>query len=244
MSWIGELALTDSPRRHPQSLTLRQTIDELQSKIACARGSRPGVIVDRDGTINLERGYLNDPAEVKLLPGSGEALALLNAADIPIVIITNQSGIGRGIITLAEFESVNQTMWDALQVHGARYDGLYYCPHDPTVEPSCTCRKPRVGLLLQAAVDLRLDLSRSYVVGDKRSDIETGKAAGSHTVLVLTGFGLLTRQELESSGVQPDYIADDLLDACRWILHKQAPSSKTVRGPDAPCPIKTTLISE
>jgi D-glycero-D-manno-heptose 1,7-bisphosphate phosphatase len=244
MSWIGEPILKGLPQRRPQSLNLRQTVDALQRKIACAHGSRPGVIVDRDGTINLERGYLHDPAEVKLLPGSGEALALLNAADIPVVIITNQSGIGRGIITTAEFESVNQMIWDALQVHGAHYDGLYYCPHDPTVEPSCSCRKPRAGLLLQAAVDLRLDLSRSYDVGDKRSDIEAGKAVGNHTVLVLTGFGLLARQELESSGVQADYIADDLLDACRWILYTQAPSSKTVRDPDAPCPIKTTETSE
>jgi len=236
--------LKGSPQRRPQSLNLRQTIDELQSKMTCAHGSRPGVIVDRDGTLNLDRGYLHDPAEVKLLPGSGEALALLNAANIPVVIITNQSGIGRGIITMAEFESVNQTIWDTLQVHGAHYDGLYYCPHNPSVEPSCSCRKPQAGLLLQAAVDLRLDLSRSYVVGDKRSDIEAGKAVGSYTVLVLTGFGLLARHELESSDVHPDYIADDLLDACRWILYTQAPSCRSVRGPDAPCLIKTTEISE
>ena len=174
--------------------------------------------MDRDGTLNIDRGYLRDPAEVKLLPGSGEALALLNSADIPVAIITNQSGIGRGIITVTEFEAVNQAVWDALQVYGAHYDGLYYCPHNPTVEPSCPCRKPQVGLLLQAAVDLKLDLARSYVVGDKRSDIEAGIAVGSRTVLVLTGFGKLAHQEMENNGIHPDYIANDLFAACSWIL--------------------------
>ncbi len=203
----------------PQSVNLRQAVDALQSAIACAHGLRSGVFIDRDGTLNVERGYLREPSMANLLPGAGEALGLLNRSQMPVVVITNQSAIGRGIITLAEFESVNQALWAALQASGAYYDGLYYCPHDPTVKPSCLCRKPQAGLLLQAAADLKLDLTRSYVVGDKRSDLEAGIAAGSHTILVLTGFGKSTRQGLEADGYSPDYIADDLLDACRWIVH-------------------------
>ena len=210
--------MKDAPALRPESLDLKQSIDELQRTIACDDRLQPAVLVDRDGTLIVERGYLRSPSKAKLLPGASEALALLNRSQMPVVVITNQSAIGRGIITLTEFESVNQALWDALQVAGAYYDGLYYCPHDPTVKPSCLCRKPQAGLLLQAAADLKLDLARSYVIGDKRSDIEAGVATGSRTVLVLTGFGESTRQELGKGGYRPDRIADDLLDACRWIV--------------------------
>jgi len=198
----------------PNSSILQQP---LRDATGAAPGLRPGVFVDRDGTLNIEHGYLREPSLVELLPHAAEAIALLNAAAIPVIIITNQSGIGRGLITLAEFDAVNQALWDALQHEGAYYDALYYCPHDPTIEPRCFCRKPQPGLLLQAAADLGLDLARSFLIGDKVSDVLAGRSAGSRSVLVLTGFGELARQQLATGNARPDHIAKDLFAATLFV---------------------------
>jgi D-glycero-D-manno-heptose 1,7-bisphosphate phosphatase len=119
---------------------------------------------------------------------------------------------------LADFEAVNAALWKALQGTEAHYDALYYCPHVPDGDMPCACRKPQPGLLLQAAFDLDLDLRRSFMVGDKRSDLEAGRACGCHTVLVRTGWGDGAYQEMVSQGCEPDYVAATLLDASRWIV--------------------------
>ena len=181
---------------------------------------RLAVFLDRDGTINEERGYLRTPEDVSLLPTVCEALHLLNTLNIPVVIVTNQSALGRGLMTMAEFEAVNAAFRMALQECGAHYDALYYCPHVPNLVPPCACRKPQPGLLLQAALDLNLDLSRSYMVGDKDTDLEAGYAAGCHTVLVRTGFGEATYQALAMQSRQPNYIASTLIEAVQWIKHE------------------------
>jgi len=178
---------------------------------------RPAVFLDRDGTINEERGYLCDPEAVALLPTVCEALSLLNTLNIPAIVITNQSALGRGLMTWDEFDAVNATLWMALQQCGVHYDALYYCPHPPNPTLPCACRKPRPGLLLQAAVDLGIDLSRSYMIGDKQSDLDAGYAAGCHTVLVRTGFGEETRKSLKLQAQQLDYVASTLLEAVQWI---------------------------
>jgi len=176
------------------------------------------VFLDRDGTINEERGYLCTPDEITLLPTVCEALSLLNRLHIPVIIISNQSALGRGLMTQEEFEAVNQTFKTMLQECGANYDALYYCPHTPDRIPPCTCRKPRPGLLLQAAADFHLDLSRSFMIGDKYSDLQAGFTAGCTTVLVRTGFGEKTYQMLASQSQQPDYIAANLLEAVEWVV--------------------------
>ena len=180
--------------------------------------TQPAVFVDRDGTINVEQGYICAPESIILLPTAREALQLLNALNILAIIVTNQSALGRGLMTLAEFEAVNAALQATLQANGAHYDALYYCPHLPST-PSCKCRKPQPGLLMQAAHDLNIDLSQSYMVGDKLSDLEAGYAVGCSTILVRTGFGEATYQLLATQIRQPDYIAATLLQATQWIIH-------------------------
>ncbi len=183
-----------------------------------ASAPRPAVFLDRDGTINEEQGYLTAPQNLLLLPTAGEALRLLNQARVPVIVITNQSAIERGLMTLEDLQAVNASLQNALEEFGAHYDALYYCPHAPYHQPACECRKPQPGLLLQAAVDLDLDLRRSFVIGDKVSDLEAGRACGCRTVLVLTGYGEQALAEMQERGLRPDFTAANLVEAVRWIL--------------------------
>jgi D-glycero-D-manno-heptose 1,7-bisphosphate phosphatase len=187
-------------------------------------GSRPAVFIDRDGTLTEEVGYVNHPTRLRLLPRSAEAIRRLNAARVAAVVVTNQAGIARGYFSAGVLEAVNTTLVRQLEAAGARLDGLYVCPHHPSEgEPpwrqDCTCRKPKPGLLEQAAVDLDLDLSASTMVGDKASDLEVAPKVGARSVLVLTGYG---RGEWEYRRdrfmVEPDHVSEDLLDAVNWVL--------------------------
>ncbi len=202
------------------TLDLKRSVSQLfQRSTFGGTNCHPAVFMDRDGTLNVERGYVCKPEEVELLPTVGEALRLLNMARMPVIVITNQSALGRGLITLDEFEVVNEALWQALRDQGAYYDALYYCPHNPGAEAEpCGCRKPQPGLLLQAAVDLGIDLQRSFMIGDKASDLGAGRAAGCRVVLVRTGWGERTLSEGETDTTKPDYIADTLLEAVQWIL--------------------------
>ncbi|MEW6221398.1 MAG: HAD family hydrolase [Thermodesulfobacteriota bacterium] len=184
---------------------------------------RPAVFLDRDGTINEQMGYVNHPSRFVLLPGSVEGIRLLNEASWPVVVVTNQSGLARGYFPASCLEAVHRLLAEALNAGGARLDGLYVCPHHPeakvaALRQACRCRKPRPGLLEQAAADLDLDLARSFMVGDRWSDLETAAAVGAQGILVLTGYG---RGDLEFIGpaarVQPVHVAPDLLAAARWI---------------------------
>ena len=180
--------------------------------------------MDRDGCLIEERGYINHPSRVHLLPRTPEAVARLNAAGIAAVMATNQAGIARGYFSHETLVAVNAELERQLGARGARLDALYVCTHHPTAgqppyRETCECRKPKPGLLLRAAAELGLDLSRSIMVGDKPSDIEAGQAAGAATVLVLTGYGRgeweYRRQEWT---VKPDHVAEDLFDAVEWAL--------------------------
>ena len=155
---------------------------------------RPAVFLDRDGTINEQMGYINHLTRFHLLPGVGEAIRNLNAHGLPVVVVTNQSGLARGYFPESLLDQVHETMHRQLALDGAHVDGLYVCPHHPEAKEerfrlACTCRKPRPGLLEQAAADLGLDLHRSYVVGDRWSDVRCGAAVGATSILVLTGYG-------------------------------------------------------
>jgi D-glycero-D-manno-heptose 1,7-bisphosphate phosphatase len=175
------------------------------------------VFLDRDGTINEEMGYINHPSRFHLLPGSVEAIADLNRAGLKVVLATNQSGVARGYFPSSLMEEIHQQLENLLRQGGAHLDGIYVCQHSP--DAGCSCRKPRPGLLRQAAQELDVDLSRSYVVGDRYIDLELAANAGARGILVLTGYG---RGELEyyqgPKRVEPIYIAQDLRDAAGWIL--------------------------
>lgn len=188
---------------------------------------RAAVLIDRDGCLTEEVGYVNHVSRIRLLPRSADAIRRLNGAGVPAVMVTNQAGIARGYFTEALLHAVNAEMVRQLAAAGARLDGLYVCPHHPTEgEPpyrmACDCRKPRPGLLQRAARDLRLDLAGSVMVGDKISDVAVGQSVGAAGVLVLTGYG---RGEWEHQRAQwtskPDHVAEDLLDAVDWALARR-----------------------
>ena len=183
----------------------------------------PAVFLDRDGTINEQMGYINHISRFVLLPGVIQAIRRLNSLQVPVVVVTNQSGLARGYFPESLLQTVHEEMRRQLQAEGAHVDGIYVCPHHPEARQdrfrqNCTCRKPKTGLLEQAAAELKLDLSRSYMVGDRWSDLRCGAAAGTATVLVRTGYG--RGEELyigPQETLQPDYVADDLLAATAWI---------------------------
>lgn len=179
------------------------------------------VFLDRDGTINEEMGYINHPDRFRLLPGSAEAIALLNRSDLLVVVATNQSGAARGYFPSSLISRVNNLMLDMLSQKNARIDAIYVCQHAPDAD--CRCRKPNSGLLQQAAQDLAIDLSRSYVVGDRFKDIQLSANVGAKGILVLTGYG---RGELEyypgERLVVPHFVAADLLAAADWIVKDKA----------------------
>jgi D-glycero-D-manno-heptose 1,7-bisphosphate phosphatase len=190
--------------------------------------SRPAVFIDRDGTLTEEVGYVNHPSRLRLLPRAAEAIRRLNAAGVPAVVVTNQAGIARGYFSEDVFDAVNDSLRAQLGRAGARLDGLYACLHHPSegavpYRAQCECRKPKPGLLLRAAADLGLDLTRSTMIGDKASDLVPGRAVGAAGVLVLTGYGLGEWEYRRPQfTVEPDHVAADLLDAVEWALATRA----------------------
>ena len=138
------------------------------------------VFLDRDGTVIRDAGYPRDPGEVSVLPGAAEALAELARNGFKLVVVSNQSGIGRGLVTPEEAEAVHDRFVAVLAAQGVRLDGAYYCPHAP--DEGCACRKPSPELFRRAAEDLGLELARSVMVGDKPSDVEAGRRAGCRTI--------------------------------------------------------------
>jgi D-glycero-D-manno-heptose 1,7-bisphosphate phosphatase len=161
------------------------------------------IVLDRDGTIIEEREYLLDPEQVRLIPGVGAALRELLQMGFGLVVITNQSGVGRGFFDQAQLERVHERFKQLLDREGVHLDGLYVCPHKP--DDDCACRKPKLGLLQKAAKDLDFRLENSIVIGDKDSDIDMGRAAGALTFLVRTGYG-----DQLATAATADFVVDDL----------------------------------
>ncbi len=174
------------------------------------------VFLDRDGTIIEEVGHLGDPERLSLIPGSAEAIRLLNEASIPVILATNQAGVGRGYFPAGMVEAIHERLAEHLARQDGRLDGIYYCPHHPSEQ--CGCRKPNPGMLMRAAQEQGIDVRRSFMVGDTVSDVDAGRRVGCRTVLVLTGYGIETRETFKSLHFQPDYIAAGLVDAVKWIL--------------------------
>jgi D-glycero-D-manno-heptose 1,7-bisphosphate phosphatase len=151
--------------------------------------ARPAVFLDRDGTILIEVDHLSDPADVQLVPGAASALADIARAGFALVIVTNQSGIARGLFTEQQFQTVQARMTELLGAEGVTLAGTYHCPHHPEFTGSCACRKPSVGLHLRAAQELGLDLRKSLYVGDRLRDVQPARTLGGVGVLVRTGYG-------------------------------------------------------
>ena len=173
-------------------------------------GLEPAAFLDRDGTLIEDVGFPRDPELVRLVDGAATALRRLVAANLRLVVVSNQSGIGRGLITADEARLVHERFVSLLAGEGIVLDGSKYCPHPP--EAGCDCRKPSPGMLLEAAEDLRLDLGRSFMIGDKLSDVEAGRRAGCRTVLLGPG----TTDEGSARG--PDFDASGWSDAIQPIL--------------------------
>lgn len=172
-------------------------------------------MLDRDGTIIVERNYLSDASQVELIEGVAAALRELRLMGLGLVVITNQSAIGRGLFDRARLDLIHQRLNELLEAERVHLDGIYSCPHTP--EDDCSCRKPRPGLIELAAKDLDFDPQGSFVVGDKLCDIEMGQRVGATTLLVRTGYGA----QLSSTGaVSSDYIIDALGDVVPIIKSK------------------------
>jgi len=184
------------------------------------------VFLDRDGTINEQMGYINHLSRFRLLPGVAESIARLNSHNIPVFVVTNQSGLARGYFPESLLDDVHELMTELLAEKGAHVDGIYICPHHPEAKEEkyrlkCDCRKPGIGLFTRAAEEHGIDLHSSFVVGDRWSDLKAAAACGATGVLVLTGYG---RGDYDFIGptqhIQPQYVADNLAGAVDWIIKK------------------------
>lgn len=182
---------------------------------------RPAVFLDRDGTICEEVGYLNHISRLHIYPWAAPAIRRLNQAGLPVVVVTNQSGVSRGLFPESLVGEVHRKLSENLASSGALIDAFYYCTHQ--LADRCDCRKPLPGLLERAARDRNIDLGRSFVVGDRYADIALAHATGGRGVLVLSGYG---RGEFEHHHGewprQPDQVAEDLTEAVNFILKESA----------------------
>ncbi|MFZ3072503.1 MAG: D-glycero-beta-D-manno-heptose 1,7-bisphosphate 7-phosphatase [Thermodesulfobacteriota bacterium] len=180
---------------------------------------RNAVFIDRDGVIIKDRDYVYKSEDLSFIPGSLEALQTLSRTSYKIIIITNQSGIGRGYFTESDYHVFTETFFEKLSSYGARVDGVYFCPHHPAsgigrYGTLCACRKPKTGMITKASHEHGIRLKGSWLIGDKTSDIKAGATAGCKTILVKTGYAGQDRQ----CRLKSDLIAKDLFDAVRMIL--------------------------
>ena len=202
---------------HPDTEVLERVCERALARQR-GRAPRPGVFLDRDGTMVVERGYLSDPAGLEFVPGALAAMHDLKAAGLPLIVISNQAGVGRGLFPLSRVHEVMARLRIETRAAGIELDGIYFCPHRP--EEGCACRKPGTLLLERAAEDHGLTLRGSFMVGDKLLDVEAGQRAGGRGVLVRSGYGREEEQALggAAAGPWPDHVSDGLEGASAWIL--------------------------
>ncbi|MGH9843445.1 MAG: D-glycero-alpha-D-manno-heptose-1,7-bisphosphate 7-phosphatase [Blastocatellia bacterium] len=182
------------------------------------------IFLDRDGTLNDEVGFITDPDQFHLFDFAAEAVRLINERGWRAIVVTNQSGIARGLYDEALLARIHDQMMSSLETSGARIDAIYFCPHHPEAgEPPyraiCDCRKPSLGMIERAAREFDLRLRDCFVIGDRYSDVALAHAANARGVLLLSGHGQIEYEnDRDDWPRQPDHIAKDLLDAVRWIL--------------------------
>jgi heptosyltransferase-2 len=175
------------------------------------------IFLDRDGTLNPDPGYIRSPDQFELFPGVAQASAKLVRAGARLIVVTNQSGVARGLFSIGELEAIHAKLSRLLGEAGAPLDALYVCPHHP--DDSCHCRKPNTGLIDQAVRERSVDLTRSYLIGDHMRDMELAKRVGSRSILVTTG--AVPPQQIEglkASGLAPDRVASSFDEAVEWLL--------------------------
>jgi D-glycero-D-manno-heptose 1,7-bisphosphate phosphatase len=181
---------------------------------------RLAVLLDRDGVINRDRSdYVKSWDEFEFLPGSLEALRMLAEQGTRVIVVTNQSVVGRGIIPQDELDRIHARMTREIEAHGGCIDAIFCCPHAP--DDGCHCRKPRPGLLLEAMDRFQLDPNLCYVVGDSLNDLMAAHAVGIRCIIVLTGRGLRSLMRASGWGYHPSWVARDLKTATHWMLHRE-----------------------
>ncbi len=181
-------------------------------------GSRRFVLVDRDGTLNVEKHYLSDPDQLELLPGAAEGLRAFREMGFGIAVLTNQSGIARGYFDLDRLDQIHARLVQLLAAEGVAVDGIYLCPHGP--DDDCACRKPLPGMVQQAQAEHGFDPAQSVMIGDKLVDVEMGKAVGALSILVRTGYGRTL--EAEGKAGSADHVVDDLAEAAALVRRRLA----------------------
>ena len=191
---------------------------------------KKAVFIDRDGTINRDVGYPSSYSVIDIYPFSFTAVKKIKQAGLLAVIITNQSGIGRGIIEEKSLHDIHAKLNEEFERHDVSFDGIYYCPHyvfskNEKYRKECSCRKPNPGMGRLAAEDLHIDTSSSYMIGDKVEDLLFGININAAPILVLTGYGQESQKKLEDKGIQPAYVAKNLLDAAEWIIKQEKTAS-------------------
>ncbi len=189
---------------------------------------RRAVFIDRDGTISEEVGYINHPSRFRLFSYAAEAIKHLNDNGWFAMLVTNQAGVARGYFSEEMIQTVHAALNAELDRHGAKLDAIYYCAHHPSVgEPpyrfDCDCRKPKPGLITRAAKDFEIDISESWMVGDRYSDIELARNAGLKSAFVLSGYGRGEWEHQRGGWTQkPDLVAENLLEAVQLIVAKDS----------------------
>ena len=173
------------------------------------------VFLDRDGTVVDDPGFLHEPGKVKLLPGAAQAIKKLNEHGFLVIIVTNQSGIARGLYTVGDYESVQRRLVELLEKQGAHIDGAYFCPHHPQFTGRCDCRKPGSKLFQEAQQALDIDFTRSWWIGDRLSDVQPARVLDGHGILVATGDGNLHQGQARALGVM---VVADLAAAADEIV--------------------------
>jgi D-glycero-D-manno-heptose 1,7-bisphosphate phosphatase len=183
------------------------------------KGARIAVFVDRDGTICFDKHYLSDPNGLELIPTVAEGIKRLNDAKLTVIVVTNQSGVGRGYFTEETLKTVHDRLRKILASHGAKIDDIFYCPHRP--DEGCKCRKPAPGMLIQAKDKHGFDLTRSFVIGDRMMDVGMAHAVGAKGILVPEpGDQYNIEKEIRESTTKPDFRADTFMQAVHWILER------------------------